>query len=47
ISVISHEGTDYTLPSVADRTFSTRVLDALDKIKTGELADKFGWIQKI
>lgn len=47
IALINSNGNDYTLPPVAERTFSSRVLDALDKIKTGEMEDKFDWIEKI
>lgn len=47
ISVIGHEGTDYELPPVASRQISNRILDALTKIKMGEVDDPHGWITRI
>ncbi|MDJ1468649.1 branched-chain amino acid aminotransferase [Cytophagaceae bacterium DM2B3-1] len=47
IAVIGHEGTDYTLPAVENRTIAPRIQTALDDIKTGKAADPFGWILKV
>lgn len=47
IAVISHEGKDYTLPEVSRREFSNKVLQTLDGIKTGSLADPHGWVYKV
>lgn len=47
ISLINHEGTDYTLPAVAEREFSNRVFRALDDIKTGRTEDKWNWVYKL
>jgi branched-chain amino acid aminotransferase len=47
ISHIAHQGIDYELPPVDSRTISTRILDALNKIKNGDIEDKFGWIRRI
>ncbi|UII29291.1 branched-chain amino acid aminotransferase [Fulvivirga maritima] len=47
IEVIAHEGTDYTLPDIAKREFSNKVLKELDDIKYGRQEDKFGWLRKI
>ena len=44
IALINHDGQDYTLPDVQQREFSNKVLDALNKIKSGEMEDKFNWI---
>lgn len=46
IAVIGHEGVDYTLPAVENRTIAPRIHQALDDIKTGKVADTFGWIMK-
>ena len=47
IAMIGHEEERLTLPPVASRTFSNKVLQALDDIKTGQLEDKFGWTYKV
>ncbi len=47
IAVIGYEGIDYTLPPVENRTVAPRFHQALDDIKTGKVADTFGWIMKI
>lgn len=47
IAVIGYEGIDYTLPPVENRTIAPRIQKALDDIKTGKVADTFGWIMKI
>ena len=47
IELIGYKGTDHTLPDVAGRDFSNRVLKELDNIKLGHVEDRFGWVQKI
>ncbi len=47
IAVISHEGKDHVLPPITEQNFSKRVLKELNDIKTGKVADKYGWIYKI
>lgn len=47
IKTIGFEGVDYELPPVETRTISTRLLDALTKIKTGAIEDKFDWVRRI
>lgn len=47
IALINHEENDYTLPAVAEREFSNKVLNALDDIKTGRTADKWNWVYKL
>lgn len=47
IKGIGHEDKDYELPPVEGREFSNRVLKALDEIKTGKVADKWGWVYKV
>lgn len=47
IAVIGYEGEEFTLPSIEGRTFSNKVLKALEEIKTGAAPDKFNWLQKV
>jgi branched-chain amino acid aminotransferase len=47
ISVIGHEGEDFTLPKPTEESFSTKALNFLDGIKTGRISDPFGWVVKI
>lgn len=47
ITSIGYEGIDYELPPVGERVFSHKALQALDNIKYGRTADKFGWTYKI
>lgn len=47
IRTIHHDGIDYELPAVETRKHSNQFLETLDKIKTGEIADKHGWVYKI
>jgi len=43
IDRIGFQGKDYTLPPVADREFSNRVLDFLNELRYGRTPDQFGW----
>ena len=47
IELIGFEDKDYYLPPIADRKFSSRVLEELDGIKRGTKPDPFGWIVKV
>jgi len=47
ISVIGHEGTDYNLPDVSERTTSNTLKQTLEGIKVGKVEDKFGWTFKV
>lgn len=47
IELIGFEGTDYYLPPVSERPFSSRVLREMDAIKRGQQPDPFGWIHKV
>lgn len=47
IALIGHGGLDYTLPPLETRTFSNRVLEELDNIKTGCSEDKWDWVYKV
>lgn len=43
ISEIGYEGNMYTLPDPAKREFSNRVLQYLNDLRYGRIADEFGW----
>ena len=45
IERISCHGKDYHLPS--DRPLSNKLFDTLDKIKLGEIEDKWGWVYRV
>ena len=47
IITIGCDGTDYQLPPVSERKFSTRVDDTLRAIRKGKIADEFGWMEKV
>lgn len=47
IDLIGHDGRDYTLKPVESREFSNKVLKALDDIRTGRTADKYGWVYRV
>lgn len=47
IELIGHEGKNYMLPPVANRTFANKVFAELEGIKRGKSADLFGWIHKM
>ena len=47
IDILNHQGTDYKLPAIESREFSNRVYKQLNDIKSGKVADKFNWIEKV
>ena len=47
IVTIGCDGTDYQLPPVEERKFSTKVDETLRAIRKGKIADEFGWIEKV
>lgn len=47
IELIGHNGNDYYLPPVEERTFSNKVRDELEGIKRGNKPDPFGWVVKM
>lgn len=47
IETISFEDVDYKLPSVAERKFSNKVYNFLNRLKKGKEEDKWGWVEKI
>ena len=47
IKTIGYNGIDYELTDVKSMKYSLGFLDTLDKIKSGVIGDKFGWIYKV
>jgi len=47
ISSIGHDGLNYHLPDVSERTISLRIRDELEAIKTGKTNDRFGWVHEV
>ena len=47
IKTIGFEGTDYNLPEINDQNLSSKLMRALNDIKTGVSEDKFDWIFKV
>ena len=47
IKTIGYNGIDYELSDVKSRKYSLEFLNTLDKIKSGIVEDKFGWIYKV
>ena len=47
IAMIGFEGKQYHLPSVESRTLSNRIKTFLADLKTGRVADEFGWNLKV
>ena len=45
--MIGFEGKQYHLPSVESRTLSNRIKTFLADLKTGRVADEFGWNLKV
>ena len=43
ISEIGYDGKVYTLPDPAEREFSNKVLNFLNELRYGKVADPFGW----
>lgn len=47
IATIGYDGIDYDLGDPTHWEFSNRVLKTLERIRSGEEADKFGWVHKV
>lgn len=47
IALIGHKDIHYPLPEINESSFSSRVAQYLEDIKTGRIEDPFGWIQKL
>lgn len=46
-AVIAYEGVDYQLPALSSDAFVIKVKDYLTQIRTGAVADPFGWMLKV
>ena len=46
-AVIAYEGVDYPLPVASPDSFVMKVKAYLTEIRTGEVADPFGWVMKV
>jgi branched-chain amino acid aminotransferase len=46
-SLIGYDGTDYPLPVLSADSFCVRAKDFLSNIRTGDVADPFGWVDKV
>lgn len=46
-SAIGFEGKDYNLPEITESSISSRLKKALNDIRTGKVADGFGWVWKV
>jgi branched-chain amino acid aminotransferase len=47
IITIGFRGTDYPLPPVEGRKYSTAFAEELNAIRTGQAPDKHGWVVKV
>jgi branched-chain amino acid aminotransferase len=47
IQTIGYRGTDYQLPPIESRKYSTAFAQELNAIRTGQAPDKHGWIVKV
>lgn len=47
IDTINYQGKDLVLPPVSERKYGPKVYEKLEGIKTGKIADPYGWILKI
>src|SRR5690606_6244011 len=46
-SAIGYEGTDYELPAISEDSVSTKLMNSLNDIRTGKVADTNGWVWKV
>ena len=46
-AAIAHDGIEYQLPALAEDSFAIRAKNFLTDIRTGHVADPFGWVVKI
>jgi branched-chain amino acid aminotransferase len=47
IEVIGHDGADYVIPATNENSFSSRILNELNDIKTGKKHDTHRWMYKV
>ncbi len=46
-AAIGFNGKDYVLPEITESSYSSRLKNALNEIRTGKVADSFGWVWNI
>jgi branched-chain amino acid aminotransferase len=46
-AAIGFEGKDYVLPEINENSVSSKLKNSLNDIRTGKVADKFGWVWKV
>jgi branched-chain amino acid aminotransferase len=46
-AAIGFEGKDYVLPAITEDSYSSRLRNALNNIRTGKVEDTFGWVWNI
>jgi len=46
-AAIGFEGKDYALPAITEDSYSSRLKNALNNIRTGKVEDTFGWVWNI
>ena len=46
-AAIGYNGKDYVLPEINENSYSTRLKNALNDIRTGKVKDTFGWVWNI
>jgi branched-chain amino acid aminotransferase len=46
-AAIGFEGKDYVLPEINENSVSIKLKNSLNDIRTGKVADKFGWVWKV
>jgi branched-chain amino acid aminotransferase len=46
-AAIGFEGTDYKLAEINENSVSNKLKKALNDIRTGKVADTFGWVWKV
>ena len=46
-AAIGFEGIDYTLPAITEHSYSSKLKNALNDLRTGKVTDTFGWVWKV
>ncbi len=46
-AAIGFEGFDYTLPTITEHSYSIKLKNALNDLRTGKVTDTFGWVWKV
>ncbi len=46
-AAIGFDGIDYNLPAITENSYSSRLKNALNDLRTGKVIDTFGWVWKV